>query len=339
MATERAVVVGAGGISGAWFPALAAEKVNVAGVVDLDTSRAARRVKEYKLDCEPSADLKATLKTSRPDFVVDLTVPEAHCEVTCAALKAGCHVIGEKPMASSMAEARRMVRAAERTGKMYMVSQSRRWVRSHERIHRAVAAGKLGTLTTANCDFYIGAHFGGFRAKMPSPLILDMAIHHFDLVRYLTGKDPVAVYAKEFNPAGSWYRHDAAASCIFEMTDGVVFTYRGSWCAEGCQTSWHGDWRIIGKKGTIIFERDAEPTGQVVTGKTGGLFARLAEPKLPKARNKFEGMHAGLREMLAFLRTGRTPQTECHDNIRSLAMVFSVIESSRRGRRVPVRAM
>jgi hypothetical protein len=50
-------------------------------------------------------------------------------------------------------------------------------------------------------------------------------------------------------------------------------------------------------------------------------------------------MHGALREMLAFLRTGRKPQTECHDNIKSLAMVLAAIESSRAGKRVEVRAM
>ena len=44
-------------------------------------------------------------------------------------------------------------------------------------------------------------------------------------------------------------------------------------------------------------------------------------------------------EMLAFIRTGRKPQTECHDNIKSLAMVFAVIESSTKGKTVPVKAL
>ena len=64
-----------------------------------------------------------------------------------------------------------------------MVSQSRRWDAKHDVVQRVVTGGKIGDLTTINCDFYIGAHFGGFRDKMPSPLILDMAIHHFDLLR------------------------------------------------------------------------------------------------------------------------------------------------------------
>lgn len=338
MARERAVVVGAGGISGAWFPPLIAEKVDVAAVVDLNIDAARRRIARFGLACQASSDLKAALRKARPDFVVDLTTPEAHCAVTCTAMQAGCHVVGEKPMASSMAEARRMVRTSEATGRMYMVSQSRRWSELHERVRRAVTGGKIGRLTTINCDFYIGAHFGGFRDEMDSPLILDMSIHHFDLCRFMTGAEPVAVYAHEFNPAGSWYRGDVAATCVFEMSDGVIFTYRGSWCAEGCHTSWNGDWRFIGEKGTLLYERDGEPTGQVAASKTG-FHRKLRDVRAPKTTVRRTGMHGALGEMLAFLRTGRRPQTECHDNIKSLAMVFAAIDSARKRRRVPVKVM
>ena len=329
------MVVGAGGISHAWFGPLGQEKVNVVAVVDLDIDAARGRIREYGLDCEACTDLTATLRKHRPDFVVDLTVPEAHCPVTCAALRAGCHVIGEKPMAAGMAEARRMIRAADKAGKLYMVSQSRRWMDHHETVRRTVAGGKIGALTTVNCDFFMGCHFGGFRDEMESPLILDMSIHHFDLARYLSGVDPVAVYALEFNPKGSWYAGDVAASCIFEMSDGVVFTYRGSWCAEGPHTSWQGNWRIIGERGTILYEQDQPPVAQVVAGKTG--FNRpLKDVVPPREAMKHEGMHGALREMLTFLRTGAIPQTECHDNIKSLAMVFGAMESARKGKRVRI---
>ena len=338
MAKERVVVVGAGGISTVWFRELAAEGVQVVGVVDVRIEAAGEKIAKYALDCEASTDLAGTLRRTRPDFVVDLTVPEAHCAVTCMALGAGCHVIGEKPMAGSMAEARRMVRAADKAGKMYMVSQSRRWDPSPDVVQKAISRGKIGRVTTANCDFYMGCHFGGFREEMPSPLILDMAIHHFDLVRFMTGADPVAVYAKEFNPAGSWYAGDVAASCIFEMTDGVIFTYRGSWCADGPATSWNGDWRIIGEGGTVMYARDEAPSVHVPKARMQ--FQReLTSPKMPAMTLKHCGMRGALREMLAYVRKGTVPQTECHDNIKSLAMVFAAIESSKRRRRLPVRAM
>lgn len=330
-----AVVVGAGGIAGAWFPALIEERVRIAAVVDLRIEAARGRIEEYKLDAEATTDLGAALEVHQPDFVVDLTIPEAHCEVTCAALRAGCHVIGEKPMASSMEEARRMVEAAEEAGKLYMVSQNRRWDERHEAVRRAIAGGTIGELTTINCDFYLGAHFGGFRDEMRSPLLLDMAIHHFDLARFMSGVDPLAVYAKEFNPKGSWYRGDAAASCIFEMTSGVVFTYRGSWCAEGFPTSWNGDWRFIGSRGTLIYQQDEDPRAQVVAGDTG--FRRpLAEVPVPVPTLEAVQQHGALRELLRFLDTGERPQTECRDNIRSLAMTFAAIESAHRAERLEV---
>jgi predicted dehydrogenase len=337
MASERVVVVGAGGISPAWFKPLKAEGVQVAAVVDLRLEQAQKRIAEFDLaGAEASADMAAMIRRHRPDFVIDLTVPEAHCKTTCKALELGCHVIGEKPMASCMKEARKMVATAERTGKLYMVSQSRRWDARHEVVHRMIAGGQLGTLTTMNCDFYIGAHFGGFRDEMPSPLILDMAIHHFDLARYMSGADPVAVYAKEFNPAGSWYKGDAAASCIFEMSNGVVFTYRGSWCSEGFHTSWNGDWRFITDRGTLLYDHDQEPKA-VVVDNNEGFHRKMRDVPMPPTNVQYTGMHGALREMLEFLRTGRTPQCECHDNIRSLAMVFAAIESSRKGRRVTVK--
>lgn len=334
---ERVVVVGAGGVSFPWFNALLAEKVEVVGVVDLNLDAARARAEEFHLECEISNRLEKTLRRTRPDFVVDLTVPASHCKVTCTALGVGCHVIGEKPMADGMAQARKMVQAARKARRMYMVSQSRRYLPSHEAARRMIASGKIGKITTVLCDFFVGAHFGGFRDRMPSPLILDMAIHHFDLARFFTGLDPLAVYAREFHPSGSWYAGDASASCIFEMTSGVVFTYRGSWCAEGCPTSWNGSWRFIGEKGTILLADDQPPRGQVVKGKVTGFTAVLEDLAAPEVSMSATNQHGALREFLAYLRTGRKPQCECRDNIKSLAMVFAVVESSRKKRRIAVK--
>jgi predicted dehydrogenase len=335
MARERAVVVGAGGISGAWFRPLKVEGVEIVAVVDKRLEAAKEKVEKWGLSAPASDDLGKTLAETEAEFVVDITVPEAHCEVTCAALRAGLHVIGEKPMASSMDEARRMVAASEKAGRLYMVSQSRRWNTHHAAMAKTVAEGRLGALTTVNCDFFLGAHFGGFRDEMESPLILDMAIHQFDMARMFSGKDPLAVYAREFNPAGSWYRGDVAANCIFEMTDAVEFCYRGSWCAEGCTTGWEGNWRLIGDRGTMLYTKGEEPWGEVVAGEEG-FQRKLAPLEIAGASVEFGGQRGALREMLAFLRDGTRPQCECHDNIKSLAMVFAAIESSRSLARVEI---
>ncbi|MCC6679391.1 MAG: Gfo/Idh/MocA family oxidoreductase [Phycisphaeraceae bacterium] len=332
---RRAIVIGAGSISKSWFGPLKQENVQVAAVVDLNLESARKAVEQYQFDAIASDDLDQVLADTQADFALDLTVPEAHCNVVCKALKAGLHVIGEKPMASSMDEARNMVATSEKTGRLYMVSQSRRWLPLHDQFRRAIATGQLGALTIINCDFYTAPHFGGFRDQMPSPLILDMAIHHFDLARFFSGASPRAVYAHEFNPRGSWYAGDASATCIFEMSDGIVFTYRGSWCAEGCPTSWNGHWRVIGQQGTLILENEQPPVGEVVAGELG--FRRPTRPAaIELSPMPHTQTHGALREMLAFLDTGRKPQTECHDNIQSLAMVLAAMESSRRRQRMTI---
>jgi predicted dehydrogenase len=336
MANECVIVVGAGSISNAWFPPIQAEQLHVAAVVDLRIDAAQGQIDKYKLaDAIASNDLDKTLRDVKADFVIDLTIPQAHCEVTCKALAAGFNVIGEKPMAASMDEARRMIAASDQSGKLYMVSQSRRWDSKHATIASTLSDGIAGELTALNCDFFLGAHFGGFRDEMASPLILDMAIHHFDLARMFCRHSAVSVFAEEFNPAGSWFKGDVAANCLFEMAGGIRFAYRGSWCAEGCPTSWNGDWRIIGDKGTLIYAGDKDPCGEVVSGSEG--FQRPRSPmQITAVEKKKTGMHGGLDEMLSYLRLGRVPQTQCHDNIHSLAMVLGAIESSRTGKRIRI---
>lgn len=335
MANERVLMVGAGGISTVWFPIIAHEELKLCGVVDLDEETARKRLEEYSVDAPVYTDVEKALTETAPDFVLDLTTPGAHCTVTCAALNKGIPVIGEKPMAENMEQARQMVKAAEDNDTLYMVSQSRRWNPNHATIAHAVRNGDIGKLTTLNCDFYIGAHFGGFRDEMDSPLILDMAIHLFDLARLFSGASATHVYAYEFNPHGSWYKGDVAASCIFEMDDGSVFTFRGSWCAEGCPTSWNGNWRIIGDKGTMMYENDNKPYGEIVKGSDGFQF-EVEALDVQMADMPYGEMHGAMREMLAYLRTGEMPATECHDNIHSLSMVMSAIESAKQKKRIPV---
>jgi predicted dehydrogenase len=336
---KRALVVGCGGMGRAWIRnVLANPRAELVGVVDLNAEAAQKGSAEGKLDpARAFTDLRKAIKVCRPDFVVDVTVPEGHCPTTVTALGKGLPVLGEKPMADSMAAAKKMVKAAEKAQRLYMVSQSRRYDGIHQSLTRELRGGAIGDLTTLNCDFYLGAHFGGFRDEMPSPLILDMSIHHFDLARLFAGSDPVAVYAKEFNPKGSWYRGDVAASAIFEFAGGVIFTYRGSWCADGCHTSWHGDWRLIGSRGTVVYERDQPARGQrVKPGGKAGFNSELEDVPLANSAQAKQGIAGSLDEFLDALDGKVVPQGECHDNIKSLAMVFAAIKSAKLGKRVPV---
>ncbi|NKB71074.1 MAG: gfo/Idh/MocA family oxidoreductase [Candidatus Latescibacteria bacterium] len=334
-----AVLAGCGGMSRAWLGAAAEmNDVEVIGLVDIVAANAQRHAAEFAPDAATGTDLGAVLKAIRPDMVFDCTVPEAHTQVALTAFKHGCHVLGEKPMADSMANARRALKVAERAGKIYAVIQNRRYNAAIRRLRRVLARGAIGQITTVDCDFYIGAHFGGFRDRMEHVLLLDMAIHTFDAARLLSGADPVSVYCREWNPAGSWYDHDASAIALFEMTDGIVYTYRGSWCAEGRNTSWESNWRIVGTKGSATWDGGEEIVVERARNKTG-FFRQQEEVAVPPlAKRDRIGGHAGIiREFVDCVGKGGTPETICTDNIKSLAMVFGAIDSAGKNRPVPVK--
>jgi predicted dehydrogenase len=338
--SKKALIVGCGSMGRAWMKNLKANpRVELVGMVDVRLEAAQSAAKDFGLPPERAfTDLKKAIAACAPDFVVDITIPEGHCPTTVTALGKGLPVIGEKPLAASMAEAKKMLTAAEKAKKLYMVSQSRRYEASHVATARTLASGAIGDVTTVNCDFYIGAHFGGFRDEMESPLVLDMAIHHFDMARMFTGADPVAVYAHEFNPEGSWYKGDVAASIIFEMTKGIVFTYRGSWCAHGAPTSWNGDWRVIGNSGTLILEKDQPPRAQHAKPGGSGFVHPTEDVAIAVDPLAATGIAGSLSEFLdALEKKIKKPQCEVHDNIKSLAMVFAAMKSSRSGKREKVK--
>lgn len=338
-APRRSLLVGAGGMGRAWARNLTehAERVRLVGWVDILDGAAQRAADEHGLTgIWTGTDLGKALVATTPDFVVDVTVPEAHRDVTIEALEFGVPVLGEKPLAHTMDAAREMIAVSERTGRLLMVSQSRRYD-ARLAAFKALIDEHTGAPGILNSDFYVGAHFGGFRDQMESPLILDMAIHTFDCARYLSGRDALSVYCEEFNPPWSWYRGDACAVAMFEMTGGLRYTYRGSWCAEGRHTSWESEWRAVGPTGTATWDGgDAIVAERVVA--RGGFHSTVERHEAEMRDDVPPGIAGSLVDFLDALDTDRVPMGECHDNIKSLAMVFAAMESARTGGKVAVTA-
>ncbi len=334
----KCVLVGCGSISDTWRRGAAdLEGLTMAGFVDLDLEAARNSAAAWNAAAaQVSDDLEATLRLVQPDVVFNCTVPEAHHDVTLMALAQGAHVLGEKPLANNLEEARRMVEAAEAAGRLFAVIQNRRYNSNIRRLRAFLASGALGQLTTVNSDFYIGAHFGGFRDSMPHVLLADMAIHTFDAARYLTATEAQSVYCHEWNPAGSWYEGDASAVAVFQMGGGIVYNYRGSWCSEGLHTSWECEWRIVGTRGSVTWDGANGFRAQVTCGDEG--FMRpLADVALPEIALPPEqtGSHGGLiRDFLRAVREGGSVETVASDNIHSLAMVHAAIDSA--ARKMPV---
>lgn len=326
--------MGAGNWARSWGPIVkACQRVEIAGWVDIRPDAAAQAAQRLGLEkIHTGTDLDRAIALARPDFVINLSVPTAHRDVSIEAMEAGLPVLCEKPMAASMEQAREMVAVSERTGRLLMISQQR----THDPrlwAMRRLIDDRVGPLAILNSDFYIGHPTGAFHHDMPSPLLLDMAIHTFDAARSICGADPVAVYCEHFNPPWSWWKGNASTTAIFEMTGGLRYTYRGSWCSQGFRTSWQSSWRAVGPHGTALWDGETAPEAELVA-EIGVFPASVTRIVQEPETDGPVSLSRPLNAFLDALDTGERPLGECHDNIKSLAMVFGAIESAMSGRRV-----
>lgn len=333
---HRIVIAGCGSMGRAWAKhALERPNARIVGLVDLYESSARAFAEHFNLDVPIFADVNEALNAVNPTLLFNITTPENHYAITSAAIARGIAVFSEKPMAASMVECRELAAEASSARVPFAVMQNRRFLPHTRAISDFVRGGGIGAIGSIHADFFLGPHFGGFRDLMDHPLILDMAIHTFDQARQICGAVPVSVYCHEYNPPGSWYATGSSAVAIFEMSDGSVFTYRGSWSAEGFATSWEADWRVIGEKGTVCWDGATAPRCEVVDEAQPASFVRqVKHVEIPidwQGRNAHDGC---LDEMFAALEEGRPAETAYSDNVHSMAMVFGAIESAKSGKKI-----
>lgn len=334
----RVLQIGCGSITNAWFPAAQAnDDMEYVGLCDLNPEAGRAQIEKFGLDPELPvfSDAREALQQLQPDAVFDCTIPLAHTPNAVLAFEHGAHVLSEKPLSDSLENARVAVEAARQSGKIYAITQNYRYSSGPRRLKAFLDEKRFGKVTQINADMYLGAHFGGFRDQMKHVLLLDMAIHTFDMARFLSGQTATSVFCHEFNPSGSWYAHDASAQAIFEMTDDVVFNFRGSWCATGLPTGFGSGWRIIGERGTILWDGGQGFQCEIENGDEG-FFRPVEQVEVPDVAESHKTQnHSGLiREFLDAIRGGEAPETRAEDNFGSFEMVERAVESSEKKARI-----
>nr|WP_276545185.1 Gfo/Idh/MocA family oxidoreductase [Brachybacterium muris] len=166
-------------------------------------------------------------------------------------------------------------------------------------------------------------------------MLRDMGIHAFDTARYILGTDPVAVTAHGARPEWSVYDHDATVSATFEMSDGSLFVYNGTWNARGAATWWNSEWRIGAQHGTATWDGTGLP---VLSTADEEETARLQEwiAQQPDPDSEPDQIAASLIEFVTALREVRTPMCEVHENLLSFAMVEAAVASVDHGTRIEI---
>src|SRR5688572_32120979 len=256
----RLIQCGVGGFGGGWVREQSSKSPDFDLVAIVDVSEKALADAGQAVGVPPGRrfpTLEAALDNVEADAVLTVTPPAVHAAHARLAFARGLHVMTEKPLADTIDNAREMVELSRRAGRQLVVSQNYRFTPVIQEMKRLVAAQALGEFGHGHLDFYIPADFTGtFRETMEFPLLVDMAIHHLDLIRCITGRNVVCVTAQTFRPAWSWYQHDPGLKMLLELEGGIPFSYSGDWSARGRATSWNGDWRLQCAKGSLHLDND-----------------------------------------------------------------------------------
>jgi predicted dehydrogenase len=324
--TLRAVLAGCGDASTLWLPTLAGSPlVEVAALVDVDRSRAQAAAAAHALDCAIDDDLGEAIRRERAAVLLDLTPPARRLENARTAFALGCDVIGEKPMGATLADAVRIVAESRRTGRRFATMQNHRFHPGMRALRAAVAEGALGRLALVSAELRKAVPAVGWRRASGNPLLTDMAIHTFDQARYLAGADPVRVRARSLTRAGG-----GVVLAEAELSGDVVLSYRGSWEAPGAHTSWYGAWTLDGSDATAVWDGEGTARLVVTSDDAEGIprdDVRDLDPPWPAT----SGHPAAIAALLGSLEAGEALETDCADNLQSMAMVHAALASVESG--------
>jgi predicted dehydrogenase len=334
--TLRLVQIGLGGWGRNWVEEITRSTPGVEPVAWVDIDPATRERAGAQLDL-PRGRLFATLDEALGQVAADaalVVVPLAgHAAVTREALEAGLHVLVEKPFTETLAEARALEALARARRRVLMVDQNYRWFPAPRLARQLLQDGAIGDPIACYLDFHLFYGAGYRYFFLAEPLLGDMAIHHFDSLRFVLGDEPLEVSCHSWLEPGTPFSGPAAAVAAMRFARGTIVSYRGSWLTRGPATPYGGNWRLDGTRGTIEFTfrgafEQREKLDRLVLHRPGAPPEIATLPEMPCKDRK-----GALDTFARWVGDGEPPEdaSTAADNQRSLALMFAAILSSRAG--------
>lgn len=349
--TIRIGIIGCGGIAGEHARGYAScEGVEIVACADLALERAQRFAAEFNVP-RAYSDYRAMLAHEKLDAVSVCTPNYAHCEPTVAALEAGVHVLCEKPIAMNVAEAERMVAAAQRTKKMLTIGHHFRFVPFIRFIKRRIDEGLLG-------DIYFGRSHALRRRGVPGwgqfhirdksgggPLI-DIGVHALDCILWLMGSpQPVTVTGKTYTMFGNrvtffsaWgdYKRDEFdvedfAAGFVRFSNGATLTLAASWAAHIEQNE---DFTqlILGDRGGVVLRPFGADAGVRIQSSREEALLDIIPSGFPEAHAHQEE----IRHWVACLRGEAEVLVKPEECLNVQRIIDGIYRSSELGREIRV---
>jgi predicted dehydrogenase len=344
MRKKRCLMLGAGGFAGAWIgqflPAFS-NRLEVAGLVDMNAQVLATAGDALGLAPKQRfTDMATAFAQVDADFCIIVIPPAFHMKAVLHAVERRMPILSEKPIADTWPACRAIYAAVKNAGLKMQVIQNYRYTTPMLTMRQVLRDGSLGQLNyivgrfAADYREY-GSWGAPFRHEIPHANLVEGAVHHFDMLRNLSGGDCASLAGWEWNPRWSSSKGEFCNLYAMRMTNGVHATYEGSGVAAGEQNSWFEEYyRAECENGAVTVGRDHVVRTHCVQKGRGVVIEEV-----PPATPAYQGHAWLIDEFLTWLDDGPTPATVLDDNLKTVAMVFAAIEASRTNQVVDVVAM
>jgi predicted dehydrogenase len=315
----------------------------LAGYFDLNLERAEQLAQQY--GGKAFASYQDLLADPSIDAVSVCTANSSHAEISIAALRAGKHVLCEKPMATTQADCDAMVQAAEENGRYLMIGQNQRLAKAHVKAKELIDSGLIGEIISFRTTFGHGGpetwsvdpgkstwFFDKNRAAMGA--MADLGIHKTDLIHYLTGDHVVETTARlvtmdKRGADGELIGVDDNAICIYRLSKGALGTMTASWTFYGAEDN---STILYGTRGIMRIYDDPTYAIQV-----SNLAGETILYQIDKIQTNDSQTKSGIIDaFMDCLVADKAPEISGKEVAKTMRVIFASIESSKTGRAVTV---
>lgn len=319
------------------------KNVKLAGYYDLNQERAAELARQY--GGKAYSSYQELLADKTIDAVSVCTANTSHAEISIAALKAGKHVLCEKPMATTLEECEAMVKAARESGKFLMIGHNQRLAKAHVKAKELIASGIIGDIISFRTTFGHpgpetwsidpGKNVWFFdKNKAAMGAMADLGIHKTDLIHFLTGQTIIETTARlttldKRDASGALIGVDDNAICIYRLSGGAIGTMTVSWTFYGAEDN---STVIYGTKGILRIYDDPAYSIKVFTREGETILYDIDKIQTNDKQTK-----SGVIDLFVdCLVNNREPEISAAEALKSMRVVFASIESSQTGHAISV---
>ncbi|WP_422424521.1 Gfo/Idh/MocA family protein [Bacillus sp. PSXD-155] len=305
--------------------------VQIVAVCDSNKKRAKKIANNYGVNMY--TDYNELINCEELDAVSVCTPNHLHASISIAALQAGIHVLCEKPMATSKADAEMMIGAAEKSGKKLMIGHNQRFVASHQKAKQMIKSGAIGKIYSFRTAFghsgpenwSVDGKESWFFKKEEAFLgaMGDLGVHKADLIRYILNEEITEVGAFVETSAKTFSNVDDCAVCILKSESGIIGTLAASWSYVSKEDN---STIIYGEKATLRLEDD--PTNSLIIQYKNGEVVKYELNKIQSNATVGQSNSHVIEQFVVSILSDKEPLINGVDGMKSLEVILAAIQSS-----------